>query len=244
MAEVSVAKDADTDRCAICGKPYPLAKLRPLGAMTHGTVAALHAEHPSLTPDALICRDDRARYRRRAIEDLLERERGALSTLDHEVLDSLQSGMPITEPPEETWSENRTIGDRASDAIARFGGSWTFILSFIFVLTVWMAINATGLLFGIFDPYPFILLNLALSTVAALQAPVIMMSQGRQAEKDRLHADNDYKVNLKAEIEIRHLHDKIDTQLMRQWDRLMAIQRLQLELLEETTRGAQEDGQE
>ena len=107
-----MAKDADTDRCAICGKPFPLAKLRPLGVMTHGTVAALRVEHPSLTPDPLICRDDRARYRRQALEDLLERERGALSTLDQEVLDSLQSGMPITEPPEETWSGTRTIGDR------------------------------------------------------------------------------------------------------------------------------------
>jgi uncharacterized membrane protein len=94
----------------------------------------------------------------------------------------------------------------------------------------------TGALIGTFDPYPFILLNLVLSSVAALQAPVIMMSQRRQEAKDRLRAESDYKVNLKAELEIRHLHDKIDLHLTRQWERLAAIQRLQIELLEDTVR--------
>lgn len=210
--------------------------------MTHATATALSADHPEIGPDALICHEDRARYRRQALEALLERERGALTDLDREVLDSLQAGLPVVEPPEVSWTEDRSFGDRAADALARFGGSWTFILSFTVVLTVWMAVNVTGLLFGTFDPYPFILLNLALSTVAALQAPVIMMSQGRQEEKDRLRAESDYKVNLKAEIEIRHLHDKIDAQLMRQWERLTAIQRLQLELLEESGRGAGDRG--
>jgi uncharacterized membrane protein len=234
-------KDADTDRCAVCGRPFPLAKLRPLGAMTHGIAAAVLADHPDLPPDALICRDDRALYRRRSLEELLERERGALSALDHEVLDSLQAGLPVVEPPEESWIEERSLGDRAADALARFGGSWTFILSFAAVLVVWVTVNATGLLLGTFDPYPFILLNLALSTVAALQAPVIMMSQGRQEAKDRLRSENDYKVNLKAEIEIRHLHDKFDTQLMRQWERLTAIQMLLMELLEDASRAASEE---
>jgi len=238
-----VRNDAETGKCAICGKTFPLAKLRPLGIMTHGTAAAVHADHPDLGSDALVCSDDRARYRRHALQGLLERERGALSALDHEVLDSLQSGLPIAEPPEDRWTEISSFGDRASDALAKFGGSWTFIISFAVVLIVWMTVNVTGLLLGSFDPYPFILLNLALSTVAALQAPVIMMSQGRQEEKDRLRAENDYKINLKAEIEIRHLHEKVDTQLMRQWERLTAIQRLQLELLEETTRGEPEEGQ-
>jgi uncharacterized membrane protein len=157
------------------------------------------------------------------------------------VLDSLQAGLPVVEPPEESWSEDRSLGDSAADALARFGGSWTFILSFAVVLVVWVTVNATGLLLGTFDPYPFILLNLGLSTVAALQAPVIMMSQGRQEAKDRLRSENDYKVNLKAEIEIRHLHDKFDTQLMRQWERLTAIQMMLMELLEDASRAASEE---
>lgn len=102
-----------------------------------------------------------------------------------------------------------------------------------------MAVNVTGLVVGIFDPYPFILLNLMLSTLAAIQAPIIMMSQRRQEEKDRLRSENDYKVNLKAELEIRHLHETLEHHLARQWERLEAIQRLQIELLEEAAGGAE-----
>ena len=110
-----------------------------------------------------------------------------------------------------------------------------FILSFCFFLVCWMLLNVTGIVFAVFDPFPFILLNLLLSCIAALQAPIIMMSQRRQEAKDRLRAENDYKVNLKAELEIRHLHDKIDHQLARQWERLVEIQQIQIEMLEEAT---------
>jgi CRP/FNR family transcriptional regulator, cyclic AMP receptor protein len=116
--------------------------------------------------------------------------------------------------------ERLTVGERIADRVATFGGSWTFIIVFGFVLAVWMAVNlllaARGLAHGLtadksaFDPYPFILLNLVLSTLAALQAPVIMMSQNRQAAKDRLKADLEYEVNLKAELEVAQLHSKVD----------------------------------
>ncbi len=152
------------------------------------------------------------------------------------MLDSLQSGVSVVLPPEGEGDGDRTFGERAADALARFAGSWTFIIGFSVVLALWMALNVTGAVFGAFDPYPFILLNLVLSSIAALQAPVIMMSQRRQEEKDRRRSENDYRVNLKAELEIRNLHDKIDHHLMRQWEQLAAIQRLQIELLEETTR--------
>ena len=101
------------------------------------------------------------------------------------------------------------------------------------MLVVWIAVNALRGMAAAFDPYPFILLNLVLSCIAALQAPIIMMSQRRQEARDRLQAENDYKVNLKAELEIRHLHEKLDHQLQRQWERLAEIQRVQIELLEE-----------
>jgi uncharacterized membrane protein len=115
--------------------------------------------------------------------------------------------------------------------VAEFGGSWTFILSFFFVLLLWIGVNA-ALLARPFDPYPFILLNLVLSCLAAIQAPIIMMSQNRQEDKDRMRSENDYRTNLKAELEIRHLHEKMDYLVLHQWQRLLEIQELQLELME------------
>jgi len=124
-----------------------------------------------------------------------------------------------------------------ADHVAAFGGSWTFILSFCGLLVIWMLLNVTGVLFKIFDPYPFILLNLVLSCLAALQAPIIMMSQRRQESKDRLRGENDYRVNLKAELEIRQLHEKIDHHLAHQWERLAEMQQIQIEMLEEKSGG-------
>lgn len=225
-----------TETCAICGKTVPAGTLARLGDVTPRARAALAEMAPGLAPEATICVEDVARARRLSIERMIEAERGALSRLDREVLDSLQTGLSVVVPPLAEGEEVRSFGARAADALARVAGSWGFILGFAAVLLLWMGVNVTGAVFGIFDPYPFILLNLMLSTLAAIQAPVIMMSQRRQEEKDRLRAENDYRVNLKAELEIRHLHDKIDHHLMRQWEQLAAIQRLQIELLEETAR--------
>jgi uncharacterized membrane protein len=120
-----------------------------------------------------------------------------------------------------------------SDRLASFGGSWTFLIAFFAVLLIWIAINVAWAQRGAFDPFPFILLNLVLSCLAAIQAPIIMMSQQRQESKDRLRSLNDYRVNLKAELEIRHLHEKLDHLISRQWQRLAEIQELQIELLQE-----------
>ena len=129
-----------------------------------------------------------------------------------------------------------TFGQRLSDRIASFGGSWRFIILFGAVLFGWIILNAIFLLNRGFDPYPFILLNLILSCLAAIQAPIIMMSQNRAEARDRLRAENDYEINLKAELEIRHLHEKIDHLLRRQYNRLFEIQQIQIELLEELGR--------
>ena len=226
----------ETGTCVICARTLPLQELHLPADLPPRAQAALAEEWPDLAAGALICSDDVARARRLSLERMLEAERGVLTRLDRDVLDSLQSGVSVVLPPEGEDDGDRTFGERAADALARFAGSWTFIIGFSVVLALWMAVNVTGAVFGMFDPYPFILLNLVLSSIAALQAPVIMMSQRRQEEKDRRRSENDYKVNLKAELEIRHLHDKIDHHLMRQWEQLAAIQRLQIELLEETTR--------
>ena len=126
-----------------------------------------------------------------------------------------------------------TRGQRAADAVASFGGSWTFVGLFAAVMLIWVGLNAYLLAMrgSTFDPYPFILLNLFLSMLAAIQAPVILMSQNRQSEKDRLHAEHDYEVNLKAELEIMLLHDKIDTLRQTQWSELLALQKQQLDML-------------
>ena len=131
------------------------------------------------------------------------------------------------------YSKKQLIGQNIADSVAKFGGSWTFILIFIFILLFWIILNSIALMKKPFDPYPYILLNLVLSCLAALQAPVIMMSQNRQEEKDRIRAENDYQVNLKAEIEIKILHEKLNHLITDQWDRLVEIQEIQLELLED-----------
>ncbi len=125
------------------------------------------------------------------------------------------------------------LGQRAADAVASFGGSWTFITLFAATLVVWVGLNSFVLVKvdKSFDPYPYILLNLFLSMLAAIQAPIILMSQNRQAEKDRLNAEHDYEVNLKAELEIMLLHEKVDLLREGQWSELLAIQTQQLKLL-------------
>jgi uncharacterized membrane protein len=139
---------------------------------------------------------------------------------------------PVTENVEEEFSSERTIGEKLSDILADFGGSWSFLIVFAAFLAIWMIYNSyRGA--AAFDAYPYILLNLILSTIAAIQAPIIMMSQKRQEAKDRLRSLNDYRVNLKAELEIRHLHEKMDHLINKQWQRLAEIQSLQLDKLAE-----------
>ena len=191
----------------------------------------IRVHNPNIGGDDYISRKLLDDYRGRYISELLVDERGELSTLEDEVVESLRSHDTLAENIEDDYDEHRSIGDRVADVVAAFGGSWTFIISFCVFLGVWMAIN---LFIGdkkAPDPYPFILLNLILSTIAALQAPVIMMSQRRTEAKDRLRAHNDYKVNLKAELEIRHLHEKVDHLLNRQWERLTEIQQIQIEMM-------------
>ena len=148
---------------------------------------------------------------RKLLREVLKDIRRDMS--DEEVLNLLADSKISVKP--ETEKDKYTLGQRAADAIAKFAGSWAFIFSFTGVLILWMVVNAL-LASKAFDPYPFILLNLVLSCVAAIQAPLIMMSQNRQEEKDRRRAENDYKVNLKTEIMIEDLYDKVNAILAKQ----------------------------
>lgn len=221
--------------CHVCGKRFAVRDMRPWVSVRPSVSALIDQDAPDWRDGGYVCRDDLSAYRRRYVENLLEAERGEIGTLEQQVLDSLEQGQTVTQNTEDMLREGLTFGARMADRVAQFGGSWTFILTFVGVLVVWMALNVLGVLFRPFDPYPFILLNLVLSCLAALQAPVIMMSQGRKGEKDRIRAENDYRVNLKAELEIRQLHEKIDHQLARQWERLAEMQQIQIEILEERT---------
>ncbi|MCB5203829.1 DUF1003 domain-containing protein [Neorhizobium sp. T786] len=228
------AHDRGGAQCAICGKTFPARQLHRFDELRPALQALIAENVSTVGDDALICDADLAQYRRAYVEKLLNEERGELSELDRRVLDSFEKGVLTVQSVARAALEptSRSPGERAADTVASFGGSWSFIFSFCTVLVLWMAVNVSGLLSGPFDPYPFILLNLLLSCVAALQAPVIMMSQKRQEEKDRQRAENDYMVNLRAELEIRQLHEKIDHQMARQWDRLAELQQIQIDLLQ------------
>jgi uncharacterized membrane protein len=221
--------------CAICGQETqePLA----LGLIRPAIAQAMLAAHPSLTADSVVCHKHVIPYRSRYVEDMLERERGELSDLEKQVLESMTREQTVSQNVEETYEDKRTFGERAADMVADFGGSWNFIGLFTLVLIVWMALNVWLSAARIFDPYPFILLNLVLSCLAAIQAPIIMMSQKRQDAKDRLRSENDYRVNLKAELEIRNLHEKVDHLITRQWERLAEIQQIQLEIMQDLAVG-------
>ncbi len=164
-----------------------------------------------------------ARWFGRGVEELGSSER--------KVLEHALQRRAFSEDPNQELDARSTLGERLADRVARFGGSWRFIMLFGGVLVVWTALNTAFLGKAAFDPYPYIFLNLMLSMLAALQAPVIMMSQNRQSLKDRRMATHDYEVNLKAEIEIMSLHDKLDSLRSEQLLMLINKQQEQLDLL-------------
>jgi uncharacterized membrane protein len=153
----------------------------------------------------------------------------ALSESERKILDSLHARTSVARAPQSTG--DKTFGERMADRVAVFGGSWTFIMLFGAFLVIWALINTFVLATHAFDPYPFIFLNLLLSMIAAIQAPIIMMSQNRQSIKDRENAEHDYEVNLKAEIEIMSLHEKLDQMRAEQITRLLSYQQEQMDIL-------------
>jgi uncharacterized membrane protein len=219
--------------CAITNKELPRKQLIELGSLRPSLADRIREDYPNLQDDAHIAINEAERYRTLYVEEMLKLEHGELTELDRQVAESLADHDTIVENIEEEFEETRTFGERVSDGLASFGGSWAFLISFFAVLIVWMTVNIWLGEQNAFDVYPFILLNLVLSCIAAIQAPIIMMSQRRQETKDRLRAFNDYKVNLKAELEIRHIQEKLDYLLTKQWQRLSEMQQMQMELMQE-----------
>jgi len=229
-------KQNDKRPCVICGKTFPARDVM-AGALIRESVAnTIIRDNPDWSPESYICWADLARFRGKYVHSLLESEKGELTSLEQEVLQSLREHELLSENVDSRLEQQWTPGERLADRIATFGGSWVFLIYFGAFIALWIGMNSFVLFLRPVDPYPFILLNLVLSCLASIQAPIIMMSQNRQEAKDRLRSQHDYQVNLKAELEIRQLHEKIDHLLSNQWERLVQIQEIQLELLSELGR--------
>lgn len=188
-------------------------------------------KNPTLSKSATISYTELLNYRFLYINQLLEEEIQTTEEFNKEFKSKLKEKKIATENLNDMVKKNTTFGQRMADKIAKYAGSWPFIIIFLLVLGAWMYLNATGVLFQPFDKYPFILLNLALSCLAAIQAPIIMMSQNRQAMRDRAAADNDYETNTKSELEISLLHEKMDYLMSTKWEHIIELQQLQIELL-------------
>jgi uncharacterized membrane protein len=205
----------------------------PLEIVHEQVFQLIQRDHPGVSRTGFICQADLNSYRMEFIKKTLEDEKGELSALEEEVVRSIHEQETVSKNINKEYEVRLTFGERLADQIARYGGSWKFILSFFGCLAFWIILNSWLLLRKPFDPYPFILLNLVLSCLAALQAPIIMMSQNRLDAKDRLRSEYDYRVNLKAELEIRYLHQKLDHFLRKEWQTLLEIQEIQIELMSE-----------
>ncbi|MEX1541220.1 DUF1003 domain-containing protein [Enterococcus sp. C62] len=174
------------------------------------------------------------------IKEKIIQDQNETKKINQEMLEQLKNKQIISQNLNTTINQKATFGQKSADAIAKFGGSWPFIFLFVVILGSWILLNTLHF-FGLsFDQYPFILLNLVLSCLAAIQAPIIMMSQNRQAARDRIAADHDYQTNLKAELEISLLHEKIDYLMSQQWQQMLELQQLQIELLTQLNEKFQE----
>lgn len=198
-----------------------------------GLYLLIKKDHPDFAEDCSITLDELNHYRRIYLSSLIEQERGEIDAIDNDVINALRNNSILTENIEEDIEIKLTVGQKMADRIATFGGSWTFIITFFSFILFWIGINIWILTVKPFDPFPFILLNLILSCLASIQAPIIMMSQNRQEQKDRQRAEHDYKINLKAELEIKLLSEKIDHMIVNQNKKLLEIQEIQTDYLED-----------
>ncbi len=219
--------------CQVCRNRFKVSEVIKAKLVEEPLAQLIREKNPKWSPRGFICLADLNLFRTRYVTEVLKSASQEVLDLEQGVAKSLEEEEVLSRNINDEFESSFTYGQRLADRIAAFGGSWTFISIFLVVLVVWMGINTWILLKKPFDPYPYILLNLVLSCLAAIQAPVILMSQNRQEARDRIHAEHDYEVNLKAEIEIRKLHEKMDHLLLHQWQRLMDIQQLQVNLMEE-----------
>lgn len=219
--------------CHITKKEFDKSECYQADIIRPAMYTLIQQDFPDLTNESYISIGALNKYRKKDLESIINKENRELSSLENEVVDSITKNKILSDNIEPDINDSLTFGQRIADKIAEFGGSWTFIITFFSFLIIWMLINIIVLTQNPFDPYPFILLNLLLSCLAAIQAPIIMMSQNRREQKDRIRNEYEYKINLKAELEIKLLHEKLDYLVIHQNKRLLEIQEIQVDILED-----------
>jgi uncharacterized membrane protein len=230
-------KNSSTFISDISKKEFPLSERVSAKTIRNSLLSYMQKENPEFTENNYLSLSEFNFYREKYISSYLVDEIGELTELEKTVLKSITDNTTLTDKIDSADNTSLTIGQKIADKVASFGGSWKFIISFGVFIVIWISANIYWLANKGFDPYPFILLNLILSCLAALQAPVIMMSQNRQEEKDRERGKKDYMINLKSELEIRTLHEKIDHLIMHQEEELLEIQKIQIEMLNDILKG-------
>lgn len=219
--------------CAITKKKIDVAFSERLDTISLPLKSLIKIDYPILRDDEYISLEQIIIYRKKYLNNLIENERGEIDVLEKNVIDSISKNQILSENIESDIDDLLTVGEKLADKIALFGGSWIFIMFFFGFIILWIIINILAISSANFDPYPFILLNLILSCLASIQAPIIMMSQNRKEQKDRKRSENDYKINLKAELEIQLLHEKVDHLIVHQNKKLLEIQQLQIDFFED-----------
>ncbi len=223
----------NTFTSSLSGKSFSSAEQVSISSLRENLLDFIKKSNPNIDENGKISFSELSQIREKYIAEGLRTEVGEIGFLEQKVIDAINDSKFVSSMDEDDLKSKDNYGQKLADKVASFGGSWTFIISFLIILFIWIVSNALLLHNKGFDPYPFILLNLFLSCLAAFQAPVIMMSQNRQEEKDRERAKKDYIVNLKSEVEIRGLHDKLDHMLIHQQQKLLEIQQMQIELLQD-----------
>jgi uncharacterized membrane protein len=212
---------------------FPISERIPGKTIRRSVLSAIQEEHPDFSANHFLSESELNHFKGKYLEEFLTKQRGRLTDSERTVLTSMKEKTTLSDKIDGDDTQIMTVGQKIADKVASFGGSWTFIISFGLFLFVWILINLYWVVSKPFDPYPFILLNLILSSLAAIQAPVIMMSQNRQEDKDRDRAKKDYMVNLKSELEIRALHEKMDHLIINQQQEILDIQNVQLRMMED-----------
>jgi uncharacterized membrane protein len=218
--------------CYVTGAEHDLDDLIAGDDIRESVIDEIKKDHPDFNDDSYISTRELFRYRQRHMEAIVKKEVGEITELEQQVLEKMNANTFVADNVEPDLETEASFADRLSDKIAEFGGSWKFIISFLSMMAIWMLSNVWLYHEKGFDPYPFIFLNLVLSCLAALQAPIIMMSQNRQADKDRIRSEHDYQVNLSAELQIRMLHEKLDYLMHNQHRQLIEFQQIQVELMQ------------
>lgn len=223
--------DKKTFVSAISGREYSGAEKVQLKHLRKSIFELIRVEHPRIKEEDSISVHELNYYREKYISSFISNDLDELSEMRDNVIQSMKTHTNLSSQLEIEEKVPLTLGQHVADQVAEFGGSWVFIISFFLFLILWILANLYFLGQKTFDPFPFILLNLILSCLAAVQAPIIMMSQNRQEQKDRERSKKDFMINLKAEIEIQILHEKIDHLIMHQQQELIEIQKIQIDMM-------------